>query len=150
MPSNLAESMRKRSGIDAKPIVEQVRKRNLSAAQKQRAGAREESADARDAAILERVPRRTSGRRSTTSRLAVGENVDGIGERGWTTLGRISRSPQSKKLLEQRLEMAQGKRRSDYGMAEALAFGSLLEQGTPVRLSGQDSRRGRSTSGMRR
>jgi 2-oxoglutarate dehydrogenase E1 component len=38
--------------------------------------------------------------------------------------------------------MAQGKRVVDYGMAEALAFGSLLKQGVPVRLSGQDSRRG--------
>jgi len=47
-----------------------------------------------------------------------------------------------KKLLEQRLEMANGKRALDYGMAEALAFGSLLQQGVPVRLSGQDSRRG--------
>jgi len=47
-----------------------------------------------------------------------------------------------KKLLEQRLEMTQGKRPLDYGMAEALAFGSLLKQRVPVRLSGQDSRRG--------
>jgi 2-oxoglutarate dehydrogenase E1 component len=47
-----------------------------------------------------------------------------------------------KKLLEQRLEMAQGKRTIDFGMAEALAFGSLLKQGVSVRLSGQDSRRG--------
>ncbi len=38
--------------------------------------------------------------------------------------------------------MAQGKRPLDYGMAEALAFGSLLKQGVPVRLTGQDSRRG--------
>ncbi|MCH8083235.1 MAG: 2-oxoglutarate dehydrogenase E1 component, partial [Myxococcales bacterium] len=30
----------------------------------------------------------------------------------------------------------------DWGMAEALAMGSLLVEGTPVRLSGQDSRRG--------
>ena len=30
----------------------------------------------------------------------------------------------------------------DWGMAEALAMGSLLVSGTPVRLSGQDSRRG--------
>ena len=30
----------------------------------------------------------------------------------------------------------------DYGMAEALAFGTLLLAGTPVRLSGQDTRRG--------
>jgi 2-oxoglutarate dehydrogenase E1 component len=50
--------------------------------------------------------------------------------------------PKVKKLLEQRLEMAHGKKPIDYGMAEALAFGSLLKQGVPVRLSGQDSRRG--------
>lgn len=50
--------------------------------------------------------------------------------------------PKVKKLLEQRLEMAQGKRPIDFGMAEALAFGSLLKQGVPVRLSGQDTRRG--------
>ncbi len=45
-------------------------------------------------------------------------------------------------LLKQRAEMGTGKRPIDYGMAEALAFASLLRQGTPVRLSGQDSRRG--------
>ena len=47
-----------------------------------------------------------------------------------------------KRLLEQRAEMGTGKRAVDYGMAEALAFGSLLLEGTPVRLSGQDTRRG--------
>jgi 2-oxoglutarate dehydrogenase E1 component len=50
--------------------------------------------------------------------------------------------PKVKKLLEQRAEMGEGKRPVDFGMAEALAFGTLLRQGTPVRLSGQDSRRG--------
>ncbi|HXZ79941.1 MAG TPA: 2-oxoglutarate dehydrogenase E1 component [Terriglobales bacterium] len=50
--------------------------------------------------------------------------------------------PKIKKLLEQRAEMGHGKRPVDYGMAEALAFGSLLLEGTPVRLSGQDSQRG--------
>ncbi|MEA2264268.1 MAG: 2-oxoglutarate dehydrogenase component [Acidobacteriaceae bacterium] len=50
--------------------------------------------------------------------------------------------PKIKKLLEQRREMGRGERPFDYGMAEALAFGSLLLQGTPVRLSGQDSQRG--------
>ena len=47
-----------------------------------------------------------------------------------------------KKLLEQRAEMGQGKRDVDYGMAEALAFGSLVKAGIPIRMSGQDSRRG--------
>jgi 2-oxoglutarate dehydrogenase E1 component len=50
--------------------------------------------------------------------------------------------PKVKKLLEQRAEMGHGKRPVDYGMAEALAFGSLVKSGIPVRLSGQDSRRG--------
>jgi len=50
--------------------------------------------------------------------------------------------PKVKKLLEQRAEMAEGKRTVDYGMGEALAFASLLKQGVPVRLTGQDSRRG--------
>jgi 2-oxoglutarate dehydrogenase E1 component len=50
--------------------------------------------------------------------------------------------PKIKKLIEQRREMGRGDRPFDYGMAEALAFGSLVLQGTPVRLSGQDSQRG--------
>ncbi|MGC2765550.1 MAG: 2-oxoglutarate dehydrogenase E1 component [Candidatus Acidiferrum sp.] len=50
--------------------------------------------------------------------------------------------PKVKKLLEQRAEMGAGKRPIDYGMAEALAFGSLVRAGVPVRMSGQDSRRG--------
>jgi 2-oxoglutarate dehydrogenase E1 component len=50
--------------------------------------------------------------------------------------------PKVKKLLEQRAEMGIGKRPVDYGMAETLAFASLVKAGIPVRLSGQDSRRG--------
>jgi 2-oxoglutarate dehydrogenase E1 component len=50
--------------------------------------------------------------------------------------------PKVKKLYEQRVEMAAGTRAFDYGMAELLAFASLVKSGTPVRLSGQDSQRG--------
>src|SRR5712691_11719149 len=50
--------------------------------------------------------------------------------------------PKVKKLLEQRAEMGTGKKPVDYGMAEALAFASLVKEGIPVRLSGQDTRRG--------
>ncbi|MGA2964562.1 MAG: 2-oxoglutarate dehydrogenase E1 component, partial [Terriglobales bacterium] len=54
--------------------------------------------------------------------------------------------PKVKKLLEQRHEMGTGMKPVDYGMAEALAFASLVKpklgkRGIPVRLSGQDSRR---------
>jgi 2-oxoglutarate dehydrogenase E1 component len=50
--------------------------------------------------------------------------------------------PKVQKLYEQRVEMAEGKRLFDYGAAELLAYASLLTQGTPVRLAGQDSQRG--------
>ena len=50
--------------------------------------------------------------------------------------------PKIAKLLEQRAEIGHGNRPVDYAFAEALAFGSLLLEGTPVRLTGQDSQRG--------
>jgi 2-oxoglutarate dehydrogenase E1 component len=50
--------------------------------------------------------------------------------------------PKVKKLFEQRMKMAEGSLAFDYGMAELVAYASLLETGTPVRLSGQDSQRG--------
>jgi 2-oxoglutarate dehydrogenase E1 component len=50
--------------------------------------------------------------------------------------------PKIAKLLEQRKEMGHGKRAIDYGFAEALALGSLVLEGNPVRLTGQDTQRG--------
>jgi 2-oxoglutarate dehydrogenase E1 component len=50
--------------------------------------------------------------------------------------------PKVKRLLGQRLEMGRGSSAVDFGMAEALAFGTLLLEGTPIRLTGQDTRRG--------
>jgi 2-oxoglutarate decarboxylase len=48
--------------------------------------------------------------------------------------------PKMEKLLEKRQKMSrEGK--IDWGFGELLAFGSLLMEGTPVRMSGQDSRR---------
>ncbi len=50
--------------------------------------------------------------------------------------------PKIARLLEQRNEMGHGKRAIDYGFAEALALGSLVLEGNPVRLTGQDTQRG--------
>ncbi len=50
--------------------------------------------------------------------------------------------PKLKKNFEQRLEMGLGKRNIDWGMAEALACATLLTEDVPVRITGQDSRRG--------
>ncbi len=43
--------------------------------------------------------------------------------------------------------MGHGKRAIDYGFAEALAFGSLVLEGNPVRLTGQDTSAAHSISG---
>lgn len=45
-------------------------------------------------------------------------------------------------LLARRAKMVDGAAPIDWGTAEALSFGSLLIEGTPVRLSGQDTVRG--------
>ena len=46
------------------------------------------------------------------------------------------------RLLENRLKSVEKKENIDWANAEALAFGSLLTEGIPIRLSGQDSGRG--------
>jgi 2-oxoglutarate dehydrogenase E1 component len=46
------------------------------------------------------------------------------------------------KTLQARRENVKGRKAVDWGTGEALAFGSLVLEGTAVRLSGQDSRRG--------
>ncbi|MEJ2086863.1 MAG: 2-oxoglutarate dehydrogenase E1 component, partial [Acidobacteriota bacterium] len=50
--------------------------------------------------------------------------------------------PKVARLLEQRTAMGRGEKPVDFGMAEALALGSLLTEGVPVRFAGQDTRRG--------
>ncbi len=50
--------------------------------------------------------------------------------------------PRVAKLMDDRRKMAAGAMPADWGFAEALAYASLLMQGFPVRISGQDSERG--------
>jgi 2-oxoglutarate dehydrogenase E1 component len=50
--------------------------------------------------------------------------------------------PKIVKQLEARSAEMRERRPVDWAFAEALAFGALLLEGTPIRLSGQDSRRG--------
>jgi 2-oxoglutarate dehydrogenase E1 component len=54
----------------------------------------------------------------------------------------FSLHPLVSKIFNSRRAMAEGTRALDWGMAEHLAFASLLAGGTSVRLSGQDSERG--------
>jgi 2-oxoglutarate dehydrogenase E1 component len=128
-------------GVEAQPIVDRVRA-ELDVAQK-------------SALELEKNPPMRKlppywdpyrgGRYDASLEVNTGvaqEELAGVGEALTRYPDGFHIHPKVKKLLEQRLEMAQGKRPIDYGMAEALAFGTLLKQRVPVRLSGQDSRRG--------
>ena len=51
-------------------------------------------------------------------------------------------NPKIKRQLDTRLKTIETGEGIDWGFGETLAFGSLLTEGIPVRLSGQDSRRG--------
>jgi 2-oxoglutarate dehydrogenase E1 component len=126
---------------DPDPIVERVR-RELDAAQN-------EAQEIEKRPLMRRLPRYwgsfKGGRYDASYEVdtaAPAETIAAIGESLVTYPDGFHIHAKVKKLLEQRLEMAQGKRAIDFGMAEALAFGSLVLQGVPVRLSGQDSRRG--------
>ncbi|MCL2794612.1 MAG: multifunctional oxoglutarate decarboxylase/oxoglutarate dehydrogenase thiamine pyrophosphate-binding subunit/dihydrolipoyllysine-residue succinyltransferase subunit [Microbacteriaceae bacterium] len=65
---------------------------------------------------------------------AVGDAFDNVPE-GFTVHKKLT------SLLKKRIEMSR-EGGIDWGFAELLAFGSLVLEGTPVRLVGQDSRRG--------
>jgi len=128
-------------GVDAKPEVEQIRGEIESA--RQRAKELEKSP------LMRRLPRYWNEYRG--GRYDASLDVDTrVSQDELTSIGQKLVSypegfhvhPKVKRLLEQRLEMAEGKRALDYGMAEALAFGSLISEDVPVRLTGQDSRRG--------
>ncbi|MBD1382597.1 2-oxoglutarate dehydrogenase E1 component [Metabacillus arenae] len=50
--------------------------------------------------------------------------------------------PKLKKILERRAKAFSLEGKVEWGLGEALAFASIIEDGTPIRLTGQDSQRG--------
>ena len=79
----------------------------------------------------------TSGRASAITQNA----LERIGQVWGTPPEGFTLHPKLKQLLERRTKMVSDGG-IDWAMGELIAFGSLLMDGTPVRLSGQDSRRG--------
>ncbi len=65
-----------------------------------------------------------------------------LGERLTSVPQGFKLHPSVERVIQARREMAQGKRMLDWGMAENLAYATLLVNGYGVRLSGQDSGRG--------
>jgi 2-oxoglutarate dehydrogenase E1 component len=70
------------------------------------------------------------------------ETLEQIGEGLTRVPEHFSIHPKIARQLEARRKEILERRPVDWPLAEALAFGSLLLEGVPVRLSGQDSRRG--------
>lgn len=70
------------------------------------------------------------------------QTIEAITESITTFPEQFALNPKLRKGFAQRLDMGTGKRPIDWAMGEQLAFGSLLLQGTRVRLTGQDSCRG--------
>jgi 2-oxoglutarate dehydrogenase E1 component len=70
------------------------------------------------------------------------EEIDRI-VRGLTTVpDTFKLNPKIRRLLDSRVQAHKNGGPVDWGFGEALAFGSLLIEGTPIRLSGQDTERG--------
>jgi 2-oxoglutarate dehydrogenase E1 component len=70
------------------------------------------------------------------------ETLRKLGERITDVPGNFKLHPAVQRIVEARRQMAQGKLPLDWGMAEQLAFATLLTEGYSIRLSGQDSGRG--------
>ena len=70
------------------------------------------------------------------------ETLQLITEKITDTPNNLNFFPKIKKLLEARKQMVFTKNSLDWGMAETLAYGTLLYEGENVRISGQDVQRG--------
>ena len=70
------------------------------------------------------------------------ERLEDLLARASTIPSDFKAHPKLVKLYEQRREMARGERPLDWGAAEAAAYATLLDEGSPIRLSGQDCGRG--------
>jgi 2-oxoglutarate dehydrogenase E1 component len=70
------------------------------------------------------------------------KEIEQLGTRLTTIPEGFKLHPSVERVVQARREMARGKQMLDWGMAENLAYASLLVSGYGVRLSGQDSGRG--------
>jgi 2-oxoglutarate dehydrogenase E1 component len=105
----------------------------------------EPDSDAPDNAGLERptaqVQDETAPRRSATKTGVTAGELIHIGESFANPPKGFTVHPKLKQLMDRRAKMVH-EGGIDWPMAELLAFGTLLKEGTPIRLAGQDSRRG--------
>jgi len=70
------------------------------------------------------------------------DKIDAVGRALLNYPAGFQPHPKVKRGMEQRVKGLKGEGRIDWGTAEALAIGSLLMDGTTIRLTGQDAERG--------
>ncbi len=70
------------------------------------------------------------------------ENLKNIAKILYTVPENVKFVNKAKRILQSREKMASESKKLDWGMAENLAYGSLMEEGYNVRISGQDVERG--------
>jgi 2-oxoglutarate dehydrogenase E1 component len=70
------------------------------------------------------------------------EQLKALGKKVVRVPSSFNLHPRVKKVLQSRTNMIDGSQHIDWGMAEMLAYASLLSEGKSVRFSGQDSGRG--------
>ncbi|MDT0277705.1 multifunctional oxoglutarate decarboxylase/oxoglutarate dehydrogenase thiamine pyrophosphate-binding subunit/dihydrolipoyllysine-residue succinyltransferase subunit [Blastococcus goldschmidtiae] len=100
-----------------------------------------ETHDAKDSSKPEPVMDPRTAEESQLTTAITPEVLKAIGDAHVSFPTDFTPHPKLKKMLERRAAMVT-EGGIDWAMGELLAFGSLLMQGVPVRLAGQDSRRG--------
>jgi 2-oxoglutarate decarboxylase len=100
-----------------------------------------ETHDAQDSSKPEPVMDPRTPQESTVKTAITPEVLKTIGDAHVSFPPDFTPHPKLQKMLEKRAAMA-SEGNIDWAMGELLAFGSLLMEGVPVRLAGQDSRRG--------
>ncbi|GAA5027630.1 multifunctional oxoglutarate decarboxylase/oxoglutarate dehydrogenase thiamine pyrophosphate-binding subunit/dihydrolipoyllysine-residue succinyltransferase subunit [Terrabacter aeriphilus] len=123
----------------------ETREAKKAAAAEAAAAATDGDSDAPDNAGLERptaqVEDDVAPSRSATETGVPASEIVHIGETFANPPEGFTIHPKLKQLMDKRAQMVHDGG-IDWPMAELLAFGTLLKEGTPIRLAGQDSRRG--------
>ena len=128
-----------REGVLTEEEARELEARQLEAYERALAAAKE--AGKRGASAASAAPSRDE----TVVEIDTGvsrETLASIGRVLTTVPAGFRLNPKMVQQLARRAKMAEGALPLDWGTAEALAFGSLLLEGTPIRVSGQDSSRG--------
>lgn len=87
------------------------------------------------------LPKEMDGKRSGKTSVEM-SNLKDIGTKITTVPNSVNIHKTLKRIIKARAEKIETGQNVDWGLAEHLAFGTLIKEGHPVRLSGQDSERG--------